>query len=46
MQGATVVFAPLGDLSVNALVNMFDEPLSRIHLIFAVASALYAGMVC
>lgn len=45
MQGTTVVFASLGDLSVNALVNFFEEPIVHIRLIFVIAAVLYAATV-
>lgn len=41
IQSASVVMSSLGDLSVNAVLQMFREPISEIRIIFASAAIFY-----
>lgn len=43
VQSASVVMASLGDLTVNGVLHLFDEPIARIRLIFLIAAILYTA---
>lgn len=45
VQSATMVMSSLGDLSANAIVHSFEEPIKQIRLIFLITAVLYAVTV-
>lgn len=42
VQSASIVMSSLGDLSVNAVLHMFEEPIAQIRVIFIFAAIFYA----
>lgn len=45
VQSATVVMSSLGDLFANAIVQLFEEPIAQIRLIFLITVLLYTATI-